>query len=183
MPPTNKSSTPKSPKRPVPKRQGKSRRLNQLTAHLLGPSLRARGITIHRIVTEWQTIAGDAASWSEPASISFPQGQQDHGTLTVAVQSGRGPEMQMLETTIVKHCNQVFGYRAIDRITISQTTLTPLRPADMPLPPAPNTIKPDAESAVQIQKTRLEITTSSSPELRKALDNLGKSLSGEDQDA
>ena len=108
------------------------------------------------------------------------QGQQDHGTLTVAVQSGRGPEMQMLEPMIVKHCNQIFGYRAIDRITISQTTLTPLAVADMPLPPAPNTIKPDAETAAQIQKTRQEITAETSDELRKALDNLGKSLSGED---
>jgi len=177
MPPRKKTPPPKPA---APKRQGKSRRLNQLTAHLLGPSLRARGITINRIVTEWPSIAGDAAPWSEPASIRFPQGQQDHGTLTVAVQSGRGPEMQMLEPMIVKHCNQIFGYRAIDRITISQTTLTPLAVADMPLPPAPNTIKPDAETAAQIQKTRQEITAETSDKLRKALDNLGKSLSGED---
>ncbi len=163
-------------------RQGKTRRLNQLTASLLGPVLRARGITIHRVITEWQQIAGDAASWSEPQSIKFPQNQQDEGTLTVTVRSGRGPEIQMLEEDIIRRCNQVFGYRAIARIVISQTTTTPLTAEISPPQPIPNTIKPDAETAQAFDDAREEIAPDASPQLRKALDTLGKSLAGHQKD-
>ena len=164
--------------RSVAKRKGKTRRLNQLTAQLLGPALRARGITIHRIITEWPHIAGDAALWSEPQTIKFPQNQHDEGTLTVTVRSGRGPEIQMLEPEIISRCNQVFGYRAISRIAISQTTGTPLEQKQAPMQPAPSSIKPDPETAQAFEDARQKIAPETSPQLRKALDLLGKSLSG-----
>lgn len=170
---------PNDPKSPTQKRKGKTRRLNQLTAGLLGPVLRARGITIHRIITEWPHIAGDAAAWSEPQTIKFPQNQKDEGSLTVTVRSGRGPEIQMLEEEIIRRCNQVFGYRAIARIVISQTAGTPLSvQTPSPHPPA-YPIKPDADTAKAFDDARQKITPQTSPELRKALDTLGKSLSGE----
>lgn len=160
------------------KRQGKTRRLNQLTASLLGPVLRARGITIHRIITEWNLIAGHAAGWSEPHAIHFPQNQQDEGTLTITVRSGRGPEIQMLEPEIISRCNQVFGYRAITRIAISQTTGAPLDAhSEQNLPP-PSSIKASDEDEVAFEKARHEIKPDASPALRKALDMLGKSLIG-----
>ena len=166
------------PKTPTQKRKGKTRRLNQLTAGLLGPVLRARGITIHRIITEWPHIAGDAAGWSEPQNIKFPQNQQDEGSLTITVRSGRGPEIQMLEEEIIRQCNQVFGYRAIARIVISQTAGTPLSvQTPSPQPPA-RPIKPDVDTAKAFDEARQKIATQASPELRQALDTLGKSLSG-----
>ena len=169
----------KDPKTPTQKRKGKTRRLNQLTAGLLGPVLRARGITIHRIITEWPHIAGDAAAWSEPQNIKFPQNQQDEGSLTITVRSGRGPEIQMLEEEIIRRCNQVFGYRALARIVISQTAGTPLG-AQTPAPqPTPSTIKPDADTAKAFDDARQKIAPQTSPEVRQALDTLGKSLSGE----
>ena len=164
-------------------------RLNLLTTGLLGPALRARGITIHRIITEWPHIAGDAATWSEPQAIKFPNyqhggSQQDEGTLTITVRSGRGPEIQMLEGEIISRCNQVFGYRAIGRIAISQTTGTPLADAadrKSPQPqPIPSHIKPDQATAQAFDEARQTITTDASPALRQALDRLGKSLSGQD---
>lgn len=167
------------PKTPPQKRKGKTRRLNQLTAGLLGPVLRARGITIHRMITEWPHIAGDAAAWSEPQNIKFPQNQQDEGILTVTVRSGRGPEIQMLETEIIRRCNQVFGYRAIARIVISQTAGTPLAAQKSSPQPIPSTIKPDADTAQAFDDARQKIDPETSPELRKALDTLGKSLSGQ----
>ena len=168
----------KDPKTPTQKRKGKTRRLNQLTAGLLGPVLRVRGITIHRIITEWPHIAGDAAAWSEPQNIKFPQNQQDEGSLTITVRSGRGPEIQMLEEEIIRRCNQVFGYRAIARIVISQTAGTPLS-VQTPTPqPAARPTRPDADTAKAYDEARQKIAPQTSPELRQALDTLGKSLSG-----
>ena len=168
----------KDPKTPTQKRKGKTRRLNQLTAGLLGPVLRARGITIHRMITEWPHIAGDAAAWSEPQNIKFPQNQQDEGILTVTVRSGRGPEIQMLEEEIIRRCNQVFGYRALARIVISQTAGTPGGAKTSPQP-IPSTIKPDADTAKAFDDARQKIAPQTSPELRQALDTLRKSLSGQ----
>ena len=168
----------KDPKTPTQKRKGKTRRLNQLTAGLLGPVLRARGITIHRIITEWPHIAGDAAAWSEPQNIKFPQNQQDEGSLTITVRSGRGPEIQMLEEEIIRRCNQVFGYRAIARIVISQTAGTPLSVQTPTLQPAARPTIPDADTAKAYDEAREKIAPQTSPELRQAIDTLGKSLSG-----
>ena len=99
--------------------------------------------------------------------------------MTITVRSGRGPEIQMLEEEIIRRCNQVFGYRALARIVISQTAGTPLG-AQTPAPqPTPSTIKPDADTAKAFDDARQKIAPQTSPELRQALDTLGKSLSGE----
>ena len=95
--------------------RGKTRRLNTLTDRLINPALRRRGISLSRIVTEWHKIAADAAAWSEPSMIRFPEGESRNGTLTVSIRSGRGPEMQMRSQEIVEGCNAVFGYAAISR--------------------------------------------------------------------
>ena len=173
--------TKNNPPRNSRKRTGKTRRLNQMTAGILGPVLRARGISIHRVVTEWHHIAGDAAGWSEPQSIRLPQNQADDGVLTLTVQSGRGPEIQMMEQEIITRCNQVFGYRAITRIAISQTTGSPLTTPKTKPAPTPSRIKPHPDAAKAFNKGRAQIKPETSPELRKALDMLGKSLSGDDQ--
>jgi hypothetical protein len=169
------------PRKPAPRkappRKGRRQRLNKVTARLLGPALRRQGITINRIITEWPQIAGDASGWCEPASINFTANTTNNGTLTVNVASGRGPEMQMMTADIIRKVNQVFGYGAISRITISQTTL-PLQTASS-LPKYRQKITP--ELAEKFTQERQNIDPNISEDLRKALDNLGKSLSG-DQD-
>lgn len=154
-------------------KRGKTRRLNTLTDRLINPVLRQRGISLSRIVTEWQNIAGDAAAWSEPAMIRFPEGESRDGTLTVSIRSGRGPEMQMLSPAIIDSCNAVFGYAAISRINITQSVASGAR---QPQPDAPKTRKPKPLSPTEWTLQRHRIDQVKDETIRKTLDNLGKSL-------
>jgi len=153
-------------------RRGKTQRLNKLMPKLLGPVLQARGLTVSRIITEWPQLAGDAREWSEPQSLKFPPGKQSEGSLMVNVASGRGPEMQMMSGEIIMRINQLFGYRAVARIAITQTVMKQKTPR------IPKKIIRDAtpEEKRAFSQARQKITPKASPELQKALDNLGKSL-------
>ena len=151
-------------------RHNKPVRLSRLTETLLGPALAKRGFTHSRIVTEWPEIAGDAATWSEPANITFPKGKSNDGTLVVNVRSGRGPEMQMLAPRIVERCNAVFGYAAIKRITLTQMAMGPA-PAGGGHPPPDQPPEAGDKEAVDLAGIR-----GASPELRDALGNLGRSV-------
>jgi hypothetical protein len=153
------------------------RRLNTLTDKLIHPALRRRGISMSRIVTEWKKIAGDASDWSEPAMIRFPEGESRNGTLTVSIRSGRGPEMQMLTPDIIEGCNAVFGYAAISRITISQTALPSPRQQQQ-APARRRKSPPLSATEATLQRNRLNAVKDEN--IRKTLDNLGKSIFSQD---
>ena len=156
-------------------RTRKSQRLSKLLPRLLGPVTSARGLSMSRIISEWSEIAGDARTWSEPQSISFPPHKTGDGSLLVNVASGRGPEMQMMASEIIGRVNQLFGYRAVSRLSITQIAMRPkLVPREGEQKRAVTADEKRAFSAA-----RRKIPPSSSPELREALDNLGKSLAGD----
>ena len=153
-------------------RRGKPTRLNSLTEKLIGPAMMARGFSHSRIVTEWPQAASTAADWSEPASITFPRGQSRDGTLQVNIRSGRGPEMQMMIPAIIENCNAVFGYAAVARITITQVAMDATMKGAPPEPAAPK-----ADHGDKGESYPLPDSLPVSEDLRKTLDNLGKSLS------
>lgn len=152
-------------------RQGRRQRLNKVAGRLISPALRARGITISRIITEWQNIVGEASAWCEPASIKFPPHKTTNGILTVNVASGRGPDMQMLGDEIIRNVNRIFGYGAIGRIVISQTVLSAS-------PEQQQQRQIDPKIAEDFDRRRQNIDPKMGDNLRQALDNLGKALSG-----
>ena len=153
--------------------RGKTRRLNTLTDRLISPALRRRGISLSKIVTAWPRIAGDAAGWSEPAMIRFPDGESRNGTLTVSVRSGRGPEMQMYSPQIIENCNTVFGYAAICRISITQTAYNTAQ-KDISAPPPRR--KPQALTEDAASRHDASLKSVKDENIRKTLDNLGKSI-------
>jgi hypothetical protein len=153
-------------------RQGRTQRLNKLLPKLLGPVMQARGLTISKIITDWPHLAGEAAGWCEPQSLKFPPGKTTEGSLAVNVASGRGPEMQMATAEIISRINQLFGYQAVMRITITQVSM---KPKTRPEPPA-NIQKSTPEEKTAFTAARSKIDKNTSPELKEALDNLGKSL-------
>ena len=166
MPPSRKQQTLKGRTR-----RGRPARLSRITEAMLGPALMARGFTHSRIVTEWPAIAGDAASWSEPANITFPKGKSRDGTLVVNIRSGRGPEMQMLVPGIIEKCNAVFGYAAIGRITLTQVAM------DASSARRKSRLAGMADDAAGVEAPPLPETPGASPGLRQTLENLGKSIS------
>ncbi|XDZ65067.1 DUF721 domain-containing protein [Alphaproteobacteria bacterium LSUCC0684] len=157
------------------KRGNRAARLNTITSRLLSPALRSRGITMGRIVTEWKKIAGPCAEWCDPMTIQFPRGQSSKGTLTLAVVPGRGPEIQMQIPEIIRNCNAVFGYAALERITMTQGRFDKGKPATATEPPR----RLSPEDASSVAETAPAIAGIRDDGLRKALDNLGKSLTGD----
>jgi len=157
------------------RRRNRSERLNAITSRLLSPALRSRGITMGRIVTEWQKIAGPYANWCDPLTIQFPRGQTVNGTLTLSVIPGRGPEIQMQTPMIIRNCNAVFGYAALTRITLTQGAFDKRNSA----PPAPLPRRLSPKEAARMAGTSSAVMEIKDDGLRKALDNLGKSLTGD----
>ncbi len=154
------------------KRTNKSTRIGKLTGRLMNPALKRRGFTHSRIITEWSQIAGDAANWSDPENITFPRGKSNDGTLTVNICSGRGPEMQMLIPQIIERCSAVFGYKAVSKVTITQTKPIPNKepPTQDAIINTPNHNKPE-------QVITVPENIGLSENLRTVLNNLGHSIS------
>lgn len=139
---------------------------------LLGPVMQARGLTMSRLITDWARLAGEAQDWSEPHALKFPPKKKVDGCLTVNVASGRGPEMQMMSDAIISRINQLFGYRAVSRITITQAAMYVQKGRKE----KKNSRHANTADKAVFDTIRKTIPAKASPELQEVLDRLGKSL-------
>lgn len=103
-------------------------RLNRVAEHILAPVLRKQGKLFEIIVKNWTHIGGNAAPWSLPLAIHFPDGGaktgangHDLGVLSIGVPSARTPELQMLSADIIERANGHVGYMALSHIRINQS--------------------------------------------------------------
>jgi hypothetical protein len=143
--------------------------LSQIIEPLTRPVFKAQGIATTRLVTEWEQIVGTKlAQHSLPQKLSFPAGKTVGGTLTVAVSNGFATEMQHMQPVILDRLGTYFGYKAVERITISHT----YQPAPKPKPAAPKPAK--AALPAGSEKLADEVTD---PELKQALQSFAKTLS------
>lgn len=142
-------------------------RLSQLTDHILGPVLRKQGKTFQDIAKHWTYIGGKAAEWSLPLAVTYPDTEDGQATLTVAVSSARAPEIQMLIPELIERANSCFGYLAIGRIRIDQSSAQIAKPSALakPIPPAQWEIAEEDKTAM----AKL-INDIKDPDLRQALD-------------
>ena len=81
-----------------------------------------RGFAQSRILTHWEEIAGkDTAKVSWPVKVSY--GRQGFGaTLILLCQGAHAPFVEMEKESIRKRVNSVYGYNAIKRIKITQSS-------------------------------------------------------------
>lgn len=109
-----------------PSEKAKTRRtyglqsLSSMTEPVINRTLRDRSYMLRQILLLWPDIAGDAAPWSRPVSVNFPRNERANGTLTLAIDSGRGPEASMLTSMMISRVNAAVGYAAIARIRLQQ---------------------------------------------------------------
>ena len=158
--------------KPPKTRRNKMKRLSTMIDPMLGPSAKARGFAIGRIVSHWPDIVGDMSSWCRPDAVSFPRDTHTDGTLRLQIASGRGPQAQAMSDVIIDRVNANFGYRAISRISLVQTLSTPLKSAN-------------SKPRLQLHQDRHDIWALDeklkdvkSPELRAALRRLGSPIDG-----
>ena len=133
---------------------------------MIAPSARERGFAISRIISHWNDIVGSLSEWCRPASIHFPRGSRNNGTLKLQIASGRGPQAQAVTKQIIDAVNVSFGYKAVDRITIVQS----LTPASQKTETQTTNVIPGERNIWALDEKLKNIK---SPELRAALRRLG----------
>ena len=142
-------------------------RLNRLADRILGPVLRKQGRAFQEIAKNWSFIGGDAAKWSLPLAVTFPDTEDATATLTVAVSSARAPEIQMLTPELIERANACFGYKAIGRVRIDQSSPHIAQPSAPAKQHQPSRWVISAEDKAAMEKLLSDIKD---PDLRQALD-------------
>ena len=82
------------------------------------------------MLLRWAEIVGEGLKdLCAPVKVTYPRDQGLAATLVVRTTGARAPEVAHLEPRIVERVNQFYGYRAIGRIKLTQTTAPRRRPA------------------------------------------------------
>jgi len=98
------------------------------TSALLQPSIRRvsekRGFAQSRLLTHWPEIAGETiAAIARPVEVSYAR-QGMGATLTLLTTGAQAPMLEMQKETLRERINAVYGYNAISRIRLTQTSPT-----------------------------------------------------------
>jgi hypothetical protein len=153
------------------RRGGGLRRLPDLLRRVLEPAARRRGLAEARLLTDWATVVGPLlATRCHPIRLS-PRPDGRGGTLVLHVNGAAALELQHSEPQILDRINGYFGYDAVARLRLIQAPLP--RSNDPPTRSARCGLS-DAEEAEIAQAVR----AIDDPELRTALQALGRSLKG-----
>jgi hypothetical protein len=136
------------------------------------PVLGRRGFAEAEIVLQWAAIVGeDLAALSQPVKLSFAKGaERTDGTLHLRVKPGAALEFQHWEPVLLERINGIFGYKAVGRLALRQGPLGH-QPRRAPKPPQP--LGPAAEKHLTS-----ELSGIADPELRAALEALGRAVLG-----
>ena len=148
----------------------------QLNSWLLGVTQsiwQKRGLVNARLFLDWAVIVGPtiaAHSWPEKVSQrDDPSGQNQH-TLTLRVSPGIAVEIQHMEPVLIERINSYFGYAAIHKITLKQSTPRNMN-IQKPLSPVPQYLQDEVAEAVHSATQEIH-----NPLLREALDRFGIAL-------
>lgn len=160
--------TPKAKK--VYKRGRGPKALAATVARLTKPIFRKRGLAAGAIVNDWPLIVGEQlAAHSAPEKINYPPNGRKAGTLHLRVDSGgMAMEFQHMKPVLMERINVFFGYKAVAGLKIIQA----------PLPPRPRykRVEPLPLSAAQERDLGEKLQSVDDPELRAALDALGRKV-------
>jgi hypothetical protein len=131
----------------------------------LGEAAAGHGFAEPEVLMRWPEIVGERLSGlCQPVRVSYPRGGGLAATLLVRVEGARATEVEHLGPRIVERVNQFYGYRAIDRLKVTQTTGGGLAEAparfegpgqDTPIEPGPQATAHAAELAQGIENETL----------------------------
>lgn len=131
----------------------------------------SRGFAITRLLTHWAEIVGeDTARVARPVKVSYAQGGFG-ATLTVLTTGAQAPMLQADLPRIRDRVNACYGYNAISRVRITQTSASGLAEAPAPYDPAP--AAPDPALRRRAEETTAHVADSA---LRAALEALGENI-------
>ncbi|MEL6169357.1 MAG: DciA family protein [Pseudomonadota bacterium] len=148
------------------------RRAGTLAAPDIRQGGEGRGFSVARVLTQWTEIAGEEmASIARPVEISYGRGGLG-ACLTLLVSGAHAPMIEMQKERLRERVNACYGYNAVRRIRLTQTSSSGASPqafAEEPTPysaAAPNLDACGAEA-------RNVVSDVSDDRLRSALAKLG----------
>jgi hypothetical protein len=133
-----------------------------------------RGFAVARLLTQWDDIAGPAlAGLTRPVKVSFPK-EGLGATLTLLVSPAHGPQVQMALPQLVERVNAVYGYRAISRISLTQTAATGFAEGQTPFSGAPK--RPAPPDPAKLAEAQAQVAPITDTGLRDALELLARNI-------
>ncbi len=148
------------------------RNLSLALDEITKPVFQKKGFTENKIITDWHLIVGaEIARFSFPKKIYFRGENRDGGVLHVEVwDSGIANDIMYMEPIIVEKIAKYFGYKSIDKIKILQNPSV-LKKEDSTIAVIDKDIINQAEKHMHNKLDDID-----DPELKKALESLGKSV-------
>lgn len=135
----------------------------------------SRGFSVSKLLTHWAEIMGeDIAKISLPVQVKY--GRQGLGaTLTLLTTGANGPVLEMQKDTILAKANSCYGYRAIERIAITQTAATGFAEGAVAFGHKPRKA-PDTAPAPITEAARAYAQDIGDTDLKTALERLGQNV-------
>ena len=108
----------------APRRFGKGfRHASETVRKSLGQIVGKKGFAESDVLLRWPEIIGEAlARTCQPVKVHYGAKRDLGATLVVQTDSGRAPEVSHLAPKLVERVNRFYGYRAISRIKVTQST-------------------------------------------------------------
>ena len=130
----------------------------------------SRGFAQSRVLTHWSEIVGEEiSSVSIPTKVSYKTDGLG-ATLTILTSGSSGPILEMQKEFIRTKINAVYGYNAVQKIKITQSSpLALIRKNENPKSIIPKKNKPKVEISTSLEKAVNEIDDKN---LRQALEEL-----------
>jgi len=89
----------------------------------LGEAAAEHGFAEPEVLLRWPEVVGEKLSGlCVPVKVSYNRTQALGATLVVRAEGARAPEVEHMGPRIVERVNQFYGYRAIVRLKVTQTT-------------------------------------------------------------
>lgn len=127
-----------SERKPEGKRGRGFRQTGSLVMRRLRDAGESRGFAVSRVLTHWDEIVGsDLASHTRPVDIRY--GRRGIGaTLTVLTTGAHAPLVEMQKDRLREQVNSCYGYAAISRIKVTQTSASGFAEGKVAFTPAPD---------------------------------------------
>ena len=154
------------------KRRGGFKRAATLVQSRIRSAGESRGFAVSRLLTHWPEIVGpDIARAARPVEVTYGRGFG--ATLTVLTTGAEAPMLEMQKEMIRERVNACYGYAAISKVRLTQTSATGFSEGRPDFDHAPTESKPEEVSQAVVQQAHDATAGVEDGSLRTALERLG----------
>lgn len=158
---------------PYARRTGGFKQTGALLATRIRKAGESRGFAVSRLLTRWDEVAGpDLAPLCRPVEVGYAR-QGLGATLTVLCTGANAPLVEMQKEPLRARVNACYGYNAVARIRITQTSASGFAEAQAAFTPEPAPAAPDPRVRQAAREATSDIGDAG---LRSALEALAANI-------